>query len=69
MRAYVGAYTRHSRATGITVFDVDPSSGALRQVQTVAENDPSFLAFHPSGRFLFSVSEMITATGIVLAKK
>ena len=29
MRAYVGAYTRHGRSNGITVFDVDPSSGAL----------------------------------------
>jgi 6-phosphogluconolactonase len=57
MRAYVGAYTRHGRATGITVLDVDPSSGALSQVQFVAENDPSFLAFHPNGQYLFSVSE------------
>jgi len=57
MRAYVGAYTRHGRSTGITVFDVEPSSGALRQTQFVAESDPSFLAFHPSDRFLFSVSE------------
>ena len=57
MRAYVGTYTRGGRSQGIYVFDVEASSGALRLQHTVPEVDPSFLAFHPSGRFLYSVSE------------
>jgi len=57
MRAYVGTYTRGGRSQGIYVFDVETSSGALRLQHTVPEVDPSFLAFHPSGRFLYSVSE------------
>jgi 6-phosphogluconolactonase len=57
MRAYVGTYTRSSRAEGIYVFEQDPATGALKQTGMVAENDPSFLTFDPSGRFLFAVSE------------
>ena len=57
MRAYVGTYTRGGRSQGIYVFDVDASSGALTPRLTVDEVDPSFLAFHPNGQFLYSVSE------------
>jgi len=57
MRAYVGTYTRGGRSQGIYIFDHDASTGALTLLHTVEEVDPSFLAFHPSGRFLFSVSE------------
>jgi 6-phosphogluconolactonase len=57
VRAYVGTYTRSGRSEGIHVFDWDETSGALRRVHTAPESDPSFLAFDPSGQFLFAVSE------------
>jgi len=56
--AYVGRYTRGAPDDGgITVFAVEPDSGALAPVQTVASDNPSFLALHPSGRFLYAVNE------------
>jgi len=57
MRAYVGTYTRSGRSEGIYVFDWDEASGVLTRASSIAENDPSFLAFDPSGQFLFAVSE------------
>jgi 6-phosphogluconolactonase len=54
---YVGTYTRSNRSEGIYVFSFDPSTGKLTQRSSTAESDPSFLAFDPSGRFLFAVSE------------
>jgi 6-phosphogluconolactonase len=54
---YVGTYTRSNRSEGIYVFDFDPASGKLSPRSTTPEVDPSFLAFDPSGRFLFAVSE------------
>ncbi len=54
---YVGTYTR-SGSEGIYVYRIDPSSGALELASTASGvTNPSFLAIHPSGRFLYSVSE------------
>lgn len=57
LRLYVGTYTR-GESKGIYVCDFDRTTGTL----TVAENtarvpNPSFLACHPNGQFLYSVSE------------
>ena len=64
---YVGAYTEaseHGRAAGISVFRMDPSSGALAQVRTIAGVvNPSFLAIDPSRRHLFAVNETKTHDG------
>jgi 6-phosphogluconolactonase len=50
----------------ILVFRLDPASGRLEQKSSVpAGQDPSFLAIHPSGRFLFAVNEV--EAGKVLA--
>jgi 6-phosphogluconolactonase len=57
MRAYVGTYTSSGRSEGIYVFDWDESTGALTQVTSAAESDPSFLCFDPGAQFLFAVSE------------
>ena len=57
-RVYVGTYTRSGRSEGIYVYVQDPESGDLSRLFTVAEKDPSFLAFDPRKRFLFAVSEM-----------
>jgi 6-phosphogluconolactonase len=43
----------------IAVFRLDPDSGRLEPRSTApAGKDPSFLAVHPSGRFLFAVNEV-----------
>ncbi len=55
---YVGTYTRNGTSDGIYVYRRDPATGALTLLHTVAEADPSFLAFDPTRRFLFAVSEM-----------
>lgn len=55
---YVGTYTgKESR--GIYLLDLDRTSGALTSRGLVAETpSPSFLAIHPSGRFVYSVNEV-----------
>lgn len=54
---YVGTYTDGS-SRGIYRFSLDPASGEATQPLLAAEaKNPSFLALHPSGRFLFAVNE------------
>lgn len=62
--AYVGAYTREApggggtlKATGISIFAFDAASGALTFQKTVESDNPSWLALHPTGRFLYAVNE------------
>ena len=58
LRVYVGTYTR-AESRGIYQFDLDPASGATQQVHLAAETvNPSFLAVHPSKRFLYAVGEI-----------
>ncbi len=55
---YVGTYTG-GESRGIYLLDLDRDSGALTSRGLVAETpSPSFLALHPSGRFLYAVSEV-----------
>jgi 6-phosphogluconolactonase len=56
---YVGTYTEGSKSEGIYIYRMDLDSGAMKSagVATGVKN-PSFLAIHPSKRFLFSVSEI-----------
>ncbi len=58
VRVYVGTYT-DGASKGIYTLDLDLASGALTPagVPTAAAN-PSFLALHPSGRFLYAVNEV-----------
>jgi 6-phosphogluconolactonase (cycloisomerase 2 family) len=60
MRAYVGGYTdpdRDGRGEGIYVFDQDPATGRLTQLQVIGGvRNPSFLALHPNGRFLYATN-------------
>jgi 6-phosphogluconolactonase len=57
---YVGTYTeadRGGRGEGIYVYRMDPASGDLTQVQTLAGvPNPHFLALHPNRRFLYSTN-------------
>lgn len=56
--AYIGTYTG-PKSQGIYAFRVDPRSGAASPLGCVAQAvHPSFLALHPSGKFLYAVSEV-----------
>src|SRR5262245_50578237 len=58
LRVYVGTYTR-AKSKGIYLFELDLASGKLTSKGLAAEVvDPSFLAIHPSRRFLYAVGEL-----------
>ena len=59
--AYIGAYTNippnaRGRADGVGVYSLDLASGAMTLVQTVqGPMNPTFLALHPTQRYLYAV--------------
>jgi 6-phosphogluconolactonase len=58
MLVYFGTYTR-GKSAGIYVSRLDAASGALAPPELAVEAvNPSFLAVHPTGRFLYSVNEV-----------
>jgi 6-phosphogluconolactonase len=58
MRVYVGTYTG-PRSKGIYLLEFDPTSGALTPKGVAAElPSPSFLAIHPTRKFLYAVNEV-----------
>src|SRR6266567_5042358 len=64
-RAYVGTYTTKTSSKGIYEFDFDPATGKMSVVQVAAETkDPSWVAVHPNGKYLFSVNETGKASTI-----
>lgn len=55
---YVGPYTRGA-SKGIYRLSFDPLSGALGEPVLAAQTaNPSFLALHPNGRYLYAVGEL-----------
>jgi len=55
---YVGTYTTKTASKGIYAFRYDASSGKLTPLGVAAETpDPSWVAVHPSGKFLYAVNE------------
>ena len=64
--AYIGTYTHDApggdsgkaHSEGIYVAKVDQGTGKLEPVQTVASDNPSFLALSPDQRFLFAINEV-----------
>ena len=62
--AYVGTYTNKGRSKGIYLYLFDSSSGTLKE-NGVREGikDPSFLAIHPNGKYLYAVSEVSETDG------
>jgi 6-phosphogluconolactonase len=63
MLVYVGTYTG-GISEGIYAYRLDPKSGACKPLGLVAEvKNPSFLAVHPSKKFLYSVSEISNLDG------
>ena len=62
--AYVGTYTAKTQSKGIYVYRFDLATGNLASNGVAAETpDPSFLAVHPSGKFLYAVNEGAIADG------
>jgi 6-phosphogluconolactonase len=61
LRIYIGTYTGGTgadKSQGIYLMDLDLASGKLGTPRLAAEAvDPSFLAIHPSRKFLYAVSE------------
>jgi 6-phosphogluconolactonase (cycloisomerase 2 family) len=64
--AYIGTYTRDApggasgkaQSEGIYVAKVDQETGQLELLQTVASENPSFLALSPDQQFLFAINEV-----------
>src|SRR5215469_3658009 len=73
--AYVGTYTTKTASKGIYAFRYDASSGKLLPLGVAAETqDPSWIAIHPNGRFLYAVNEagknsMVSAFAIDASSK
>ena len=56
-RVYFGTYTGNG-SKGIYQCELDMRDGSLTEATLAAETgNPSFLAFHPNGRFLYAVNE------------
>ena len=56
-RVYIGTYTG-SGSQGIYVAEFDAETGRLSQPKLAAEAaNPSFLAIHPTGKYLYAVNE------------
>ncbi len=63
MLVYVGTYTG-AKSKGVYVSRLDAATGALTPPQLAAEvASPSFLAVHPTSRFLYALNEVNTFAG------
>jgi len=63
LRMYVGTYTG-PKSKGIYLIRMDPASGALTAPELAAEvASPSFLAVHPSRKFLYAAGEIGSFAG------
>jgi 6-phosphogluconolactonase len=55
---YVGTYTTKTESKGIYSFQFDPATGKMTAPELAAESpDPSFVAVHPDGKYLYAVNE------------
>jgi 6-phosphogluconolactonase len=61
---YLGSYTKNppgggsNNPIGLSVFQLNPTNGALTLIQEVPSANPSFVALDPKRRFLFVVNEI-----------
>jgi 6-phosphogluconolactonase len=61
---YVGTYTEGTQSKGIYAYSFDPSTGQSTPLGLAAETtNPSFVALHPNGRFLYAVNEVQNYNG------
>jgi len=64
---YVGTYSVRG-SEGVYVFEFDRKAGTMQPIQSVSNaKSPSFLALHPSGKYLYSVNEGADKLGGVSA--
>ncbi|MCH9793213.1 MAG: lactonase family protein, partial [Planctomycetes bacterium] len=64
IRVYVGTYTRGSESKGIYQLLMDTESGKLSHIGTTENVDnPSFLAIHPTQKYLYAVNEIADFQG------
>ena len=62
--AYVGTYTRPNKSKGIYAWRFQPATGKLTAIGLVGETtSPSFLAIHPTRKFLYAVNEISNYEG------
>lgn len=62
--AFFGTYTNSGKSKGIYSFEWDPARKTLTPLAvTEGIRNPSFLAIHPSGKFLYAVSEVADSQG------
>jgi len=55
---YVGTYTTKTNSKGIYAYRFDAATGQLSAIGVAAETpDPSWVAVHPNGKFLYAVNE------------
>ncbi len=60
---YIGASTA-AAAQGIALAQFDTKTGEIKDIETVAVSaNPTFLALHPSGRFLYAANESGAVAG------
>jgi len=56
---YVGTYTTKQNSKGIYAYWFDAGTGKLKAAGLAAEStDPSFVAVHPTGKYLYAVNEV-----------
>ena len=62
---YVGTYTKKEGSKGIYHFRLDTDSGKISGGELAAEaKNPSFLALHPSGKYLYAANEIGGSGGV-----
>ena len=55
---YVGTYTTKTESKGINAFRFDAAIGKMTAAHLAVESpDPSFVAVHSSGKYLYAVNE------------
>jgi 6-phosphogluconolactonase len=63
--AYVGNYTTKTDSKGIYEFHFDAASGKMSGLELAgATKDPSWVAVHPSGKYLYAANEMGKASTV-----
>src|SRR5438046_7704390 len=62
---FVGTYTTKTESKGIYAYEFDADTGKLTPKGVAAETpDPSWVAVHPSGKFLSAANEAGKATSV-----
>ena len=60
---YIGTYTNRT-SQGIYRSELDTKTGKMSPVTLVAKlTNPSFLCIHPSGKYLYAVTETVRGAG------